>query len=97
MSKLEEIWEYTNPNIVFERAKRLYGRNVKIRYSEKKNKKYDLYDPNTDKWISFGQVGYKDFTKTGDEEKRRRFMIRNHRWASSPKYSASYNSYYLLW
>ena len=94
MSKLEQ---FSNPAIVYERAKRIYGPDVEIEYSTRKNKKYMLFNPNSGKWISFGQMGYKDYTKDGDEIRRKKFQQRNHKWASAPKYSASFNSYYLLW
>lgn len=97
MSKLEQIFPYSDPNIVFQRAKKLYGRDVKIEYSTRKDKKYMLYDPNKRKFFHFGQIGYQDYTKTGNEIQRLKFQMRNHRFASAPKYSASYNSYYLLW
>lgn len=99
MSKLEQILPYTDPIMVERRAKQLYGRNVKIEYSTRKDKKYMIYDPNKNKWVHFGSMNppMEDYTRHKDEERRRRFQIRNHMWASSPIYSASYNSYYLLW
>lgn len=97
MSKLEELWKYSDPNIVFARAKQLYGRDVKIDYSEKKDKKYKLYDPNKREFIHFGQMGYEDYSRHRNEIRRMLFQQRNHRFASAPKYSAAYNSYYLLW
>lgn len=96
MSKLEQILPYTDPIMVERRAKQLYGRNVKIEYSTRKDKKYMIYDPNTNKWVSFGQVGFQDYTRHKDEERRKRFQIRNHRWASAYEYSPAFLSYYLL-
>lgn len=97
MSKLEQIFPYSDPNIVFARAKKLYGRDVKIEYSTRKNKKYQIYDPNKRVWIHFGQIGYQDYTKTGNEIQRLKFQMRNHRFASAPKYSPAFASYFLLW
>jgi hypothetical protein len=49
------------------------------------------------KWVHFGQMQYKDYTLTGDDEKRRLFRLRNHRWSANPKWSASWLAYYILW
>ena len=96
-NKLIELKKYSNPEIVVQRAIKLYGKDVDIRVSTRKDKKYMIYDPKKRQWISFGQMGYEDYTKHGDEIRRMKFQIRNHRWAYSPKYSASFNTYYLLW
>jgi len=97
MSKLEQIFPYSDPNIVFARAKKLFGRDVKIEYSTRKDKKYMLYDPNKRVWIHFGQLPYYDYTRHRDEIRRMRFQQRNHKWSTAPKYSPRFLSYFLLW
>jgi len=49
------------------------------------------------KIIHFGQMGYEDYTKHKDENRRNNFRIRNRRWAHQPKYTAGWLSYNLLW
>jgi len=90
----QDINKYSNPKIVQQKAKE-YG--IPIVFSPRKNKKYRIVNPETNKYIDFGEMGYKDFTLTGDEERRRLFRLRNHRWKDAPKYSSSWASYYLLW
>ena len=91
------INNYTNPKIVFTKAKKIYGKDVNIKLSDKSNKKYMMLNPNTNKWFYFGQMGYEDFTKHKDNLRRERFKKRNHKWASYDKYTPSYASFYLLW
>jgi hypothetical protein len=58
-----DIEKYTNPKIVFKKAKMIYGDDVVIDISTRKNKKYRLLNPNTNKWIHFGNYGMEDYTK----------------------------------
>ena len=51
-----------------------------IRESEKKTKKFDAVfrdKEGKEKVVSFGQAGADDFTKTGDEEAKRLYLIRH--------------------
>jgi hypothetical protein len=93
----KDINRYSNPSMVQKLAHKLLGKEARIIISPRKDKKYRIYNPNTEKYVDFGQMMYEDFTKHKDEDRRRRFRTRNARWANSPKYSASWLSYYLLW
>jgi hypothetical protein len=97
MNKALYVSQYSNPDIVLQRAKKLYGSDVIIDYSTRANKKYMIQDPKTKEWIHFGQLPFFDYTKTGDEIKRLRFQQRNHKWARAPKYSPAFMSYFILW
>jgi hypothetical protein len=90
----QDINKYSNPKIVQQKAKE-YG--IPIVFSPRKNKKYVIMNPDTNKYIHFGQMGYEDLTKHEDKERAKRFKLRNHRWANAPKYSASWLSYHILW
>ena len=90
----KDIEKYSNPKIVQERAKE-YG--LFVVYSPRKNKKYRIVNPETTKYIDFGQMGYQDYTKHQDDNRRRLFRIRNHKWRDAPKYSPSHLSYWILW
>ena len=94
-SKNIELW--SNPKTVFKKARETYGNNVKINISTRKDKKYMIQDPETNKWIHFGQFGAEDFTRHKDITRRDNFLKRNHHWANSEPYTPSYMSYYLLW
>ena len=91
------INKYSNPETVFNKAKKIYGKDVEIKLSDRDDKKYMLKDPKKDRWIHFGQIGFEDFTKHKDKERRERFLNRNKKWANYDKYTPAYASYYLLW
>ena len=91
------IEDYTNPNKVFQNAKRIYGNNVQIKLSTRKDKKYMLLNPDTNKWVHFGQIGYEDYTKHQNNKRRQLFKIRNQKWAEQDLYSPGFMSYYLTW
>lgn len=90
------IEKYSNPKIVQKKGK-LYGLNVV--FSPRKNKKYRIVNPNTNKFVDFGSFDppMEDYTKHKDKERLKRFKQRNARWYNSPKYSASWLSAFLLW
>jgi hypothetical protein len=68
----------------------------KVFESSRKDKKYMIKKPDG-KMVHFGANGYADYTAHKDKERRKRFRTRNHKWASSPKWSPAWLSYYLLW
>ena len=68
----------------------------KVSLSTRKDKKYMVISPEGNK-VHFGQIGYEDFTKHKDPERRRLFRLRNAKWSTMPKYSAGWLSYHLLW
>lgn len=96
VDKEEEMEKYSNPDIVREMADKYLGPDVPVYYSTRKDKKYMVQNPEG-KWIHFGFYGMEDFTKHRNLRRRDAFRIRNAKWAKSPKWSASYLSYYLLW
>lgn len=97
MEYKENIELYTNPKEVFKKAKKIFGNNVDVRLSTRRDKKYMILNPNNNKWVHFGHMGYEDYTIHKDEDRRERFLKRNHDWAHSDKYTPSYMSYHLLW
>ena len=68
----------------------------KVFLSSRKDKNYMVKNPDV-KMVHFGAVGYADYTAHKDEERRKRFRVRNHKWSMSPKWSPAWLSYYLLW
>lgn len=91
------IEKYSNPDKVFKLAKELYGDDVEIKLSTKKDKKYMILNPNNNKWVHFGQMGYEDYTKHNDKDRRDNFLLRNKKWENKPEYSPAFLSYHLLW
>lgn len=93
------IEDFTNPNIVFQNAKRIYGNDVQIKLSTRKDKKYMLLNPHNNKWIHFGTMKppMEDYTKHQDNKRRQLFKIRNQKWAKQDKYTPGFMSYFLTW
>lgn len=94
---MDELHKYSNPPLVREMADFFLGKDIPIYYSTRKDKKYMIINPDTHKRVYFGQMGYEDFTKHLDYNRRHQFRQRNASWASAPKYSPAWLSYYLLW
>lgn len=87
----------SNPEIVQKKAHQLLGKNVDVYFSTRKNKKYMVLNPETNKFVHFGDKRYSDFTHHQDEKRRIAFQKRNAKWKDAPKWSSSYLAYYLLW
>ena len=98
--KSEAILKYSDPTKVFKKAKEYLGKNVEIKLSTKEHKKYMVLNPETDKWIHFGQMGYEDYTKHKDLERRKSYLARasnmKGEWRNNP-YSPNNLSIHILW
>lgn len=88
-----DIYDFTDPKTVFKKAKSLGIKDIEL--STRRDKKYMVFDGK--KWVHFGQMGYKDFTKTKDKQRRDLFRTRNHKWADAPVMTPAYLAYHLLW
>ena len=95
-----DIKEYSNPSVVYKKAKQYLGKDVNIQLSNKADKKYMVLNPNTNKWIHFGQMGYEDYTKHHDEKRRENYLRRTENikgdWKQN-KYSPNILSRNILW
>lgn len=94
--KVVELLKYSNPKKVLKNAIKYLGKDVDVYVSTRKNKKYMIRSPEG-KWIHFGLFGMEDYTKHLSEDRRSKFKQRNARWSRSPKWSAGWMSYHLLW
>ena len=100
ISEYDEVYKWSNPKRVQELAKKYLGEGATIFRSIKKDKKYMVYNPNTEKWVHFGQLGYEDFTKHKDEKRRKNYLTRTANMKGNWKndrYSANNLSRNLLW
>jgi len=99
--------DYSDFDTVLSRAELYYGNDVILKKSTIKTKKYMIFDPNNNKFIHFGQMGYKDFTKYVQiydikraNEHRIRYLKRalsiRGKWINNP-YSPNFLSILLLW
>jgi hypothetical protein len=93
------ITDYSNPQKAQKAAFKYLGNNGKLFLSTRKNKKYMIRDKN-DKWVHFGQMGYEDFTKHQDDERRKKYLKRSMNirgnWKENP-YSPNNLSINILW
>ena len=96
MGQQKAILEFSNPAKVQKLAERYLGKSVIIQLSTRHTKKYMVEGPDG-KWVHFGQMGYEDFTKHMDEERRQQFLMRNRAWKALSKWSPGWLAYHLLW
>lgn len=92
-----DLKKYSNFQKVNSLSMKKYKRPVAV--STRKQKKYMIKDDNN-KFIHFGQLGYEDFTKHKDEERRERYLKRTAKikgdWKEN-KFSPNNLSRNLLW
>jgi hypothetical protein len=100
MNKEVEILKYSNPKQVYKNAVEYLGNDVDIDVSTRKDKKYMIYNPKTNRWVHFGQLGYEDFTKHRNLDRRNNYLLRASRikgnWKDD-KYSPNNLSINILW
>ena len=97
---MNTINEFSNPRIVFKKAKEYLGKDVIIRLSDRPAKKYMVFNPETHKWIHFGQMGYQDYTKHHDAIRRNNYLRRTENMKGNWKqniYSPNNLSRNILW
>lgn len=95
-AKAEEVMKYSDPLKVAKLARKYLGKKTPIYFSTRKAKKYMVQDPDG-KWIHFGALGYADYSKHQDKERRDKFQKRNAKWKDAPKWTARWLSWWLLW
>jgi hypothetical protein len=99
-NKIEELLKYSDPHLAQEKAYKYLGKTADLFVSDKKDKKYMIYDPNLNKWISFGQMQYEDFTKHNDKKRQERYLKRatnmKGNWKDNP-YSPNNLAIHILW
>ena len=102
-----DLSDFSNFETVLNRAKYYYGNNVLLLPSTRKTKKYMIYNPQTNKYVHFGSMGYIDYTKyiqiydlkTANNHRMRYLNRAVHikgDWRDNP-YSPNYLSMLLLW
>ena len=91
---------YSNPRVVYSKAEKYLGDKVQIKVSTKKDKKFMVFNPNTENWVHFGQQGYEDFTKHQDPIRQQNYLKRTANikgdWRND-KYSPNNLSRNILW
>jgi len=95
----DEIWTWSNPLTAQEKAFRLYGPTAILYRSKAKNKKYAIINP-SGKIVNFGQIGYEDFLKHKNLDRRNSYLTRTANMKGNWKedgYSANNLSRNILW
>jgi hypothetical protein len=100
MTFTKELRLWSNPESAQKQAFKYLGKRAILVQATTKNKKYKIFDPDNEKWISFGQMGYEDYTKHKDKERRKNYLIRSANikgnWKKN-KYSPNNLSRNILW
>ena len=96
--KYKQLILVSNPWTVQRRAKEQGYDQVYI--STRKDKKYMVMNPETNKYSHFGAMSYQDFTFHQDNERRSRYLKRASKihgsWEKN-RWSPNYLSIHLLW
>jgi hypothetical protein len=92
------IDDFSNPLIAERNAKSYLGKNAKLLLSSRKDKKYMIIHNN--KKVHFGAMGYEDFTKHKNKERRDAYLKRATKikgdWKDN-KYSPNNLAINILW
>ena len=102
-----DLSDYSDYESVLKQAKHYYGNDTILLPSTRKTKKYMIYNPQTNKYVHFGAMGYMDYTKyiqifdlkTANEHRSRylkRALNIKGNWENNI-YSPNYLSILLLW
>lgn len=98
--KLKQLRKVSNYKIARLKAKLYLGQDAELLPSSRKDKKYMVYDKNTEKYIHFGSIYYLDYLKHQDPERRENYLRRSQAikgdWENN-KYSPNNLSINILW
>ena len=101
--KYEQLIKISNPQEVIRKAQHYFNNpDIRVYLSNRKSKKYAIYDPNNKKLIHFGQFDppMQDYTKHKNDKRRQNYLLRASHikgsWEKNP-YSANNLSINLLW
>jgi len=94
------IYLYSTPRTAQAKAYKYLGRTAKLYPGTKADKKYSIFDKKNNRWVNFGQMGYEDYTKHHDENRRKNYLNRSGLikgdWSSN-RYSANNLARHILW
>ena len=101
IARFNQLILVSNPEIVKQNLKKYFIKDVPILFlSNKKNKKYMIFNPNTNKFVHFGSLMYHDLTSHNDIQRQKNYIKRatniKGNWKAD-KYSPNNLSLYLLW
>ncbi len=97
-----QLLQFSDPRKAQLRAYSYLGRTAKLYPSDKPLKKYKILDTRKKrpKWVHFGQMGYQDYTRHKDKQRRKSYLARSRKihgnWKRNP-YSPNNLSIHILW
>jgi hypothetical protein len=99
--KYNQLLTVSNPEIVYNNLQKYLGTATDLYISNRKNKKYMILNPYTNKMVHFGDIRYEDLTRHLDPIRRENYLrratnIRGTTWKDDP-YSSNNISIYTLW
>jgi hypothetical protein len=99
--KIEQLLKVSNPKQVITNAINYFNdTDIKVYVSPYKNKKYAIYNPNTNALVSFGDIRFQDYTHHQNDVRRNNYLRRASNIKGSwkdDKYSSNNLSIHLLW
>ena len=101
IARFNQLLTVSNPTIVKKNLKKYIPKDTpELFISNRKNKKYMILNPESNKFVHFGSLAYEDFTKHNDLQRQKNYIIRASNikgdWRSD-KFSPNNLSLYLLW
>ncbi len=97
---MKSLAAFSNPAKAQSRAYVYLGKTAKLHRSDKRDKKYKIFDPKNDRWVHFGQMGYQDYTRHKDKKRRASYLSRSRKirgdWKRNP-YSPNNLAIHILW
>ena len=101
IGRFNQLMMVSNPEIVKRNLKKYFKKDVpELFLSTRKNKKYMILDPSTNKFVHFGALNYEDMTVHLDKERQKNYIARatniKGNWKAN-KFSPNNLSLYLLW
>jgi hypothetical protein len=101
INRFNQLLTVSNPTLVKKNLKKYFPTDTpELFISNRKNKKYMILNPDTNKFVHFGSLIFEDLTKHQNKERQKAYIIRASNikgdWKSD-KYSPNNLSLYLLW
>ena len=91
---------YSNPRKAQKMAYKYLGKTAKLYPGINREKKYSIFDKKNNRWVNFGQMGYEDYTKHNDKNRRKNYLTRSKsikgNWTRN-RYSANNLARNVLW
>jgi len=91
---------YSNPRQAQHMAYKYLGKSAKLYPARNTAKKYSVFDPKNKRWVNFGQMGYEDYTKHHNKDRRKNYLTRSRGikgdWKAN-RYSPNNLSIHILW